>query len=83
VGGAGRRLSWLGRKQRSELELGYVALGVIYVVLLVVLGVKTARNGRWALFVIGFIFPLLWIIGGVLPQRGQSRVDRAYEQRGE
>jgi hypothetical protein len=63
--------------------MGYVLLGVIYVVLLVVLGVKTAKNGRWVLFAIGFVLPLLWIVGGVLPPRGRSRIDAAYERRGE
>jgi len=61
--------------------VGYVALGILYVVLLVVLGLKTARNKRWVLFGVGFIFPILWIIGGVLPPRGMSRVESTYEQR--
>jgi hypothetical protein len=61
--------------------LGYVALGILYLVLLVVLGVKTVRNGRWVLFIVGFVFPVLWIIGGVLPPKGMSRVDSLYEQR--
>jgi len=61
--------------------MGYVGLGIIYVVLLVVLGVRTARNGRWVLFVLGFLLPLLWIAGALLPPRGRSRVDALYEQR--
>ena len=61
--------------------MGYVALGIVYVLLLVVLGVKTIRNGRWVMFVIGFVFPVLWIIGGVLPPKGRSRVDASYERR--
>ena len=61
--------------------LGYVALGIIYIFLLVFLGVKTAKNGRWVLFVLGIFIPLLWIIGGVLPPRGKSRMDALYEQR--
>jgi len=61
--------------------VGYVALGILYVVLLVVLGLKTARNKRWVLFGIGFVFPILWIIGGVLPPRGMSRVEGIYQQR--
>jgi hypothetical protein len=64
-----------------ELPLLYVGLGILYVFLLVFLGVKTARNRRWVLFVIGIIFPVLWIIGGVLPPKGMSRVDGLYEQR--
>lgn len=61
--------------------MGYVALGIVYLALLVVLGVKTARNGRWVLFVLGFLLPLLWIVGGVLPPRGMSRVDALYRDR--
>jgi hypothetical protein len=59
----------------------YVGFGIIYLVLLVVLGLRTLRNRRFVLFGIGFIFPVLWIIGGVLPPRGMSRVEALYEQR--
>jgi hypothetical protein len=38
----------------------------LYVVLLVSLGVATLRKGHTALFIFGFIFPLLWIIGAVI-----------------
>lgn len=68
-------------KPRSELLLLYVGLGIIYVFLLVFLGVKTIRNGRWILFILGFFIPLLWIIGGILPPKGMSRVDEAYARR--
>lgn len=59
----------------------YVGLGIIYVFLLVFLGVKTIRNGRWILFIAGFFIPLLWIVGGILPPKGMSRVDEAYARR--
>ncbi len=59
----------------------YVGLGIIYLFLLVFLGVKTIRNGRWVLFILGLFVPLLWIIGGILPPKGMSRVDEAYAQR--
>jgi hypothetical protein len=61
--------------------MGYVALGIIYLFLLVYLGVKTAKNGRWVLFVLGFVIPLLWIVGGVLPPRGKTRIDSLYDKR--
>ena len=61
--------------------MAYVALGIVYLFLLVYLGVKTARNGRWVLFVLGFVIPLLWIVGGVLPPRGKSHVDALYDKR--
>jgi hypothetical protein len=59
----------------------YAGLGIIYVVLLVVLGVKTVRNGHWVLFIIGFFIPLVWIVGGMLAPTGMSRVDELYAGR--
>ncbi len=59
----------------------YVGLGILYVFLLAYFGIKTFRNERWVLFVIGFVFPITWIIGGTLPPRGMSKVDALYEQR--
>jgi hypothetical protein len=59
----------------------YVGLGIIYLFLMVFLGVRTIKNGHWILFIIGFLFPLLWIIGGVIPPKGMSRVDAAYAEK--
>ena len=44
-------------------------LGIIYLVLLVVFAVLSFRKGHWVLGLIGFIFPILWIIGAILPSR--------------
>ncbi len=41
--------------------------GLLYLVLMVALGVTCLRKGHWVMFIIGFIFPLLWIIGAVIP----------------
>jgi len=35
----------------------------VYVLLLVVFGSRTFRNGHGRLFFIGFCFPLLWLVG--------------------
>jgi hypothetical protein len=51
----------------------YVGLGVIYLVLLFTLAVLTFRKGHWVLGLIGFIFPLLWVIGAILPARRGHR----------
>ena len=48
---------------------GWWLLGVIYLVLLITLGVITFRKGHWILGLIGFFFPILWIIGAVLPSK--------------
>jgi hypothetical protein len=67
--------------QRSELLVLYVGLGIIYVFLLLYLGVKTIKNGHWILFIIGFFIPLVWIIGGMIPPKGMSRMDELYAKR--
>jgi len=51
----------------------YVGLGVIYLVLLFTLAVLSFRKGHWVLGLIGFIFPLLWVIGAILPDRHRRR----------
>jgi hypothetical protein len=53
---------------------GYVALwAVIYLGLLVSVGLLTWRKGHWLMFGIGFIFPILWVIGAIIPGRGRDR----------
>ncbi len=44
-------------------------LSVIYVVLIFTLGILSFRKGHWVLGLIGFIFPVLWLIGALLPTR--------------
>lgn len=48
-------------------------LGIIYLVLLLVFAILSFRKGHWILGLIGFIFPILWIIGAVLPDRRRRR----------
>jgi hypothetical protein len=38
----------------------------LYVVVLITLGVTTLRKGHVVLFVVGIIFPFLWIIGALI-----------------
>jgi len=45
----------------------YIGGGILYVVLLVTLGILCLRKGHWVMFIIGFIFPLMWLIGAVIP----------------
>lgn len=42
-------------------------LGVLYVVLLVVLGVTSLRKGHWIMFILGIFLPLFWLIGALIP----------------
>ena len=41
-------------------------LALIWIVLLIVCGITCLRKGHWIMFIFGFLFPLLWLIGAVL-----------------
>jgi hypothetical protein len=44
-------------------------LGLLYFVLMITLGIITIRKGHWVMFIIGIFFPLLWIIGALMPAK--------------
>lgn len=46
-----------------------ISMAVLYLVLIFTVAVLTFRKGHWILGLIGFIFPVLWLIGAVLPRR--------------
>jgi hypothetical protein len=56
----------------SSLALG-ILLSIIYVVLILTLAVTSFRKGHWVLGLIGFIFPLTWLIGAIMPRRRAYR----------
>ncbi|HUK97955.1 MAG TPA: hypothetical protein VLV46_09880 [Gaiellaceae bacterium] len=41
--------------------------GLLYFLLLLTLGIMTLRKGHWVMFIFGIVFPLLWLIGAVIP----------------
>jgi hypothetical protein len=44
----------------------WIVLAVIYFTVLVTLGIATLRKGHYFLFFIGIIFPVLWLVGGLI-----------------
>jgi hypothetical protein len=48
-------------------------MGILYLVLVFTFAVLTFRKGHWVLGLIGIIFPILWLIGAVLPDRRRHR----------
>jgi hypothetical protein len=44
----------------------WILLAILYVVILVTLGLATLRKGHVLLFIVGIIFPVLWVIGAVI-----------------
>lgn len=55
--------------------LTWILLLTVYVVLFATVGLYTMRKGHTVLFVIGFLFPILWIVGAML--RPTRRVETA------
>ena len=55
-----------------EWFLGFI-FAIIYIALLFVFGVRTFRRGYLMLGVLGFVLPLLWLLGGLLPDRHLQR----------
>jgi hypothetical protein len=51
---------------------GYVGFGILYLVLLVVLGLTSIKKGHWIMFLIGIFLPVFWIIGALLPPTRSS-----------
>jgi hypothetical protein len=45
----------------------WIGGGILYLVLVITLGVMSVRKGHWVMFLVGFIFPLMWLIGAVMP----------------
>jgi hypothetical protein len=50
-------------------SVGGVILWVTLFFIWVALAVLCARNRHWVLFIIGFFFPLLWLIGALIRPR--------------
>ena len=46
-----------------------VGYGLLWLVLVITLGVLCLRKGHWVMFIIGFFFPLFWLIGAIMPPR--------------
>jgi hypothetical protein len=44
----------------------WILLAMLYLTALVSLGVSTLRKGHTVMFVIGIVFPILWIVGAFL-----------------
>ncbi|HTZ62594.1 MAG TPA: hypothetical protein VMB51_00665 [Solirubrobacteraceae bacterium] len=42
-------------------------LGILYIVLLLVLGLTSIKKGHWIMFLIGIVIPIFWIIGALMP----------------
>ena len=44
----------------------WILLAALYLTALAVLGISTLRKGHVVLFCVGFIFPILWVVGAFI-----------------
>lgn len=47
----------------------FIGFGLLYLVLIFTLAVTSFRKGHWILGLTGFLFPVLWLVGAMLPSR--------------
>ena len=50
-------------------------LGIIYVVCVFTIMMVNFRNGHWILGILGFFFPIFWLIGVILPPTKEAVVE--------
>ncbi len=55
----------------------WILLGVLYLTALVVLGTATLRKGHAVLFWVGFILPVLWIVGALMQPTSRAAAVQA------
>ena len=55
------------------MEILWAGLGVLYVALVITLGVMTFRGGHYWLFWLGFLVPLLWLVGAFIEPTDAAR----------
>jgi hypothetical protein len=40
---------------------------VLYILVFLLLGLRSIKHGHWVMFLLGIPIPLFWIIGGLMP----------------
>jgi hypothetical protein len=51
----------------------WLIIAGVYLAALVVLGMNTLRKGHSVLFWVGILFPVLWIVGALMPPTANAR----------
>ena len=50
-----------------------ISMSILYLVLVFTVALLSFRKGHWVLGLFGFVFPILWLIGAILPARRAYR----------
>jgi hypothetical protein len=48
-------------------------MSILYLVLVLTIALLSFRKGHWVLGLLGFVFPILWLIGAIMPARRAYR----------
>jgi hypothetical protein len=56
----------------AHVVILWTLLIVLYIALFVSLGITTFRKGHQVLFWVGIIFPVLWIVGAIMPPSARA-----------
>jgi len=59
----------MNQKQATQALAAFLSVGLIYRLSLLTLAAVSFRKGHWFLGVVGFVFPLLWVVGALLPRK--------------
>jgi hypothetical protein len=54
----------------SVLAVSAAGIGgfvVLYILVFLLLGLRSIKRGHWIMFLIGIPIPLFWVIGGLMP----------------
>jgi ABC-type multidrug transport system permease subunit len=51
-----------------------VVLAVVYVAVFLTLGLTAIRKGHWLWFIVGIVVPVFWLIGALLPPKGEAEL---------
>ncbi len=59
----------MNQKQATRVTVAFLSVGLIYRLSLLTLAAVSFRKGHWLLGLVGFIFPVLWVAGALLPRK--------------
>ena len=57
-----------------------ITLGVLYIAMLCTVAIVTFRKGYYILGIFGFLLPILWFVGVLLPPAKKSSFDSVHYQ---
>ena len=71
----------MDKRQKKTIAriAAFLSVGVFYRFMLIALAAVSFRKGHWFLGLLGFVFPVTWVAGALLPRKdhGEHGADMA------